>query len=53
MLWPVTRFPAPLKGRLNAYEDQCAPANPRTPMLDDLQQLMQAAYFGPDGTPGE
>ncbi|MGW0842814.1 hypothetical protein ACWD26_22180 [Streptomyces sp. NPDC002787] len=38
---------------LNAYEDQCAPANPRMPMLDDLQEIMQAAYYGPVGTPGE
>jgi acetaldehyde dehydrogenase/alcohol dehydrogenase len=31
---------------LNAFEDQCAPANPRMPMLDDMQQLMRAAYYG-------
>ncbi|MFJ5726685.1 bifunctional acetaldehyde-CoA/alcohol dehydrogenase [Streptomyces paradoxus] len=31
---------------LNAYEDQCAPANPRMPMLDDMQELMRAAYYG-------
>ncbi|WFE28664.1 bifunctional acetaldehyde-CoA/alcohol dehydrogenase [Solwaraspora sp. WMMD791] len=31
---------------VNAYEDQCAPANPRMPMLDDMQQLMRAAYYG-------
>jgi acetaldehyde dehydrogenase/alcohol dehydrogenase len=31
---------------INAYEDQCAPANPRMPMLADMQQLMRAAYFG-------
>ncbi|MFD0318866.1 bifunctional acetaldehyde-CoA/alcohol dehydrogenase [Streptomyces flavalbus] len=29
---------------MNAYEDQCAPANPRMPMLDDMQELMRAAY---------
>ncbi|MFE6287068.1 bifunctional acetaldehyde-CoA/alcohol dehydrogenase [Streptomyces sp. NPDC057877] len=29
---------------LNAYEDQCAPANPRMPMLDDMQGIMRAAY---------
>jgi len=33
---------------LNAYEDQCAPANPRMPMLDDMQELMRAAYYGDD-----
>ncbi|MDX2760261.1 bifunctional acetaldehyde-CoA/alcohol dehydrogenase [Streptomyces europaeiscabiei] len=38
---------------MNAYEDQCAPANPRMPMLDDMQELMRAAYYGPVGTPGE
>lgn len=32
---------------LNAYEDQCAPANPRMPMLEDMQELMKAAYYGP------
>ncbi|MEU8072401.1 MULTISPECIES: bifunctional acetaldehyde-CoA/alcohol dehydrogenase [unclassified Micromonospora] len=32
---------------LNAYEDQCAPANPRMPMLGDMQELMRAAYYGP------
>ncbi|MEU3093003.1 bifunctional acetaldehyde-CoA/alcohol dehydrogenase [Streptomyces massasporeus] len=31
---------------LNAYEDQCAPANPRMPMLDDMQELMRGAYHG-------
>ncbi|MFE9775308.1 bifunctional acetaldehyde-CoA/alcohol dehydrogenase [Streptomyces sp. NPDC005931] len=31
---------------MNAYEDQCAPANPRMPMLDDMQELMRAAYYG-------
>ncbi|GGW42895.1 aldehyde-alcohol dehydrogenase [Streptomyces lucensis JCM 4490] len=31
---------------LNAYEDQCAPANPRMPMLDDMQGLMRTAYYG-------
>ncbi|MFI7538973.1 bifunctional acetaldehyde-CoA/alcohol dehydrogenase [Streptosporangium sp. NPDC049376] len=30
----------------NAYEDQCAPANPRMPVLDDMQALMRAAYHG-------
>jgi acetaldehyde dehydrogenase/alcohol dehydrogenase len=31
---------------LNAYEDQCAPANPRMPMLADMEVLMRAAYYG-------
>ncbi|WP_306191506.1 MULTISPECIES: bifunctional acetaldehyde-CoA/alcohol dehydrogenase [unclassified Streptomyces] len=38
---------------LNAYEDQCAPANPRMPMLDDMQDIMRTAYYGrPPGGPG-
>jgi acetaldehyde dehydrogenase/alcohol dehydrogenase len=31
---------------MNAYEDQCAPANPRMPMLDEMQQIMRRAYRG-------
>ncbi|MFJ3788390.1 bifunctional acetaldehyde-CoA/alcohol dehydrogenase [Kitasatospora sp. NPDC090091] len=31
---------------MNAYEDQCAPANPRMPMLADMQRLMREAYYG-------
>ncbi|WP_439681255.1 bifunctional acetaldehyde-CoA/alcohol dehydrogenase [Embleya sp. MST-111070] len=31
---------------LNAYEDQCAPANPRMAMLDDMITLMRDAYYG-------
>ncbi|MFI1539772.1 bifunctional acetaldehyde-CoA/alcohol dehydrogenase [Streptomyces anandii] len=31
---------------LNAYEDQCAPANPRMPMLADMEILMRTAYYG-------
>lgn len=31
---------------MNAYEDQCAPANPRMPMLADMQRLMRQAYYG-------
>ncbi|MFD9127528.1 bifunctional acetaldehyde-CoA/alcohol dehydrogenase [Kitasatospora sp. NPDC059571] len=31
---------------MNAYEDQCAPANPRMPMLADMQTLMRRAYYG-------
>ena len=31
---------------MNAYEDQCAPANPRLPMLDDMKTMMEAAYYG-------
>lgn len=31
---------------MRSYEDQCAPANPRMPMLDDMKDLMTAAYYG-------
>ncbi len=31
---------------MNAYEDQCAPANPRMPMLRDMRRLMTQAYYG-------
>ncbi|MER7702603.1 bifunctional acetaldehyde-CoA/alcohol dehydrogenase [Kitasatospora sp. NPDC097605] len=31
---------------MNAYEDQCAPANPRMPLLADMQRLMRQAYYG-------
>jgi acetaldehyde dehydrogenase/alcohol dehydrogenase len=31
---------------INAYKDQCAPANPRMPMLEDMQRIMRAAYYG-------
>ncbi|AQT75524.1 bifunctional acetaldehyde-CoA/alcohol dehydrogenase [Streptomyces sp. fd1-xmd] len=37
---------------LNAYEDQCAPANPRMPMLDDMEEIMRTAYYaGPRPLP--
>ncbi|MFI7342625.1 bifunctional acetaldehyde-CoA/alcohol dehydrogenase [Streptomyces sp. NPDC050085] len=37
---------------MNAYADQCAPANPRMPMIDDMKQLMRQAYYGnTEGTP--
>ncbi|PWD52331.1 bifunctional acetaldehyde-CoA/alcohol dehydrogenase [Serinibacter arcticus] len=29
-----------------AYEDQCAPANPRMPMREDMKEIMLAAYYG-------
>ncbi|GAA2357348.1 bifunctional acetaldehyde-CoA/alcohol dehydrogenase [Dactylosporangium salmoneum] len=31
---------------MNAYLDQCAPANPRMPMLADLREIMRTAYYG-------
>lgn len=38
---------------VNAYADQCAPANPRMPMIDDMQRLMRQAYYGnAEGAPG-
>ncbi|GAA2574996.1 bifunctional acetaldehyde-CoA/alcohol dehydrogenase [Dactylosporangium fulvum] len=34
---------------MNAYLDQCAPANPRMPMLADLREIMRTAYYGAEG----
>jgi acetaldehyde dehydrogenase/alcohol dehydrogenase len=31
---------------MNAYLDQCAPANPRMPMLEDMKRIMRNAYYG-------
>ncbi|MFH8728396.1 bifunctional acetaldehyde-CoA/alcohol dehydrogenase [Streptomyces termitum] len=31
---------------LNAYADQCAPANPRMPMIEEMKELMVRAYYG-------
>jgi len=31
---------------MNAYEDQCAPANPRMPMIEDMKTIMRKAYEG-------
>ena len=36
---------------MNAYLDQCAPANPRMPMLDEMQELMRHAYYGTRAVP--
>ena len=29
-----------------AYEDQCTPANPRVPLVKDMEQIMLDAYKG-------
>lgn len=31
---------------LRSFEDQCAPANPRLPVLDDMRDILVAAYRG-------
>ena len=31
---------------LRAYEDQCSPANPRLPMLADMEDILTQAYYG-------
>jgi acetaldehyde dehydrogenase/alcohol dehydrogenase len=31
---------------MGSYRDQCAPANPRMPMLADMKDLMVAAFYG-------
>ncbi|GGE30568.1 bifunctional acetaldehyde-CoA/alcohol dehydrogenase [Streptococcus himalayensis] len=35
-----------------AYEDQCSPANPRLPMVDHMQEIIQDAYYGYKERPG-
>ena len=30
----------------NAFEDQCTPANPRYPLIKDLQEIYRKAYYG-------
>ena len=27
-----------------AFEDQCSPANPRVPVVEDIKQILKAAY---------
>ena len=29
-----------------AYEDQCSPANPRVPMIEDIKQILSDSYYG-------
>ena len=31
---------------MRAYEDQCAPANPRIPQIEDMKDIAVAAYYG-------
>ena len=31
---------------MRAYEDQCAPANPRVPQIEDMKDIAVAAYYG-------
>lgn len=37
---------------LLAYEDQCTPANPRLPMVDHMQEIIEDAYYGYKERPG-
>ncbi|MFC3927593.1 bifunctional acetaldehyde-CoA/alcohol dehydrogenase [Streptococcus caprae] len=37
---------------LLAYEDQCSPANPRLPMVDHMQEIIEDAYYGYKERPG-
>ncbi len=37
---------------LLAYEDQCSPANPRLPMVNDMEEIMNDAYYGYADRPG-
>ena len=48
------KFKAALKTlALDAYEDQCTPANPRLALLKDLEGIMEAAWHGFDKKPYE
>ena len=29
-----------------AFEDQCSPANPRVPLVEDMKKILAAAYKG-------
>ena len=29
-----------------AYEDQCSPANPKVPMLEDIKEILKNSYYG-------
>ena len=31
---------------MRAYEDQCTPANPRIPLIEDMKDIAIAAYYG-------
>ncbi|WEM64112.1 iron-containing alcohol dehydrogenase [Streptococcus parauberis] len=37
---------------LLAYEDQCSPANPRLPLVADMEEIMSDAYYGYEERPG-
>lgn len=37
---------------LLAYEDQCSPANPRLPLVADMEEIMADAYYGYADRPG-
>jgi acetaldehyde dehydrogenase/alcohol dehydrogenase len=30
---------------MNAYLDQCAPADPRVPLIDDMRAIIRRAYY--------
>jgi acetaldehyde dehydrogenase/alcohol dehydrogenase len=31
---------------MRAFEDQCTPANPRVPQIEDMKDIAVAAYYG-------
>jgi acetaldehyde dehydrogenase/alcohol dehydrogenase len=31
---------------LQAFDDQCTPANPRFPLVEELKELLKLAYYG-------
>ena len=34
---------------MRAYEDQCTPANPRIPLINDMKDIAVGAYYGVSG----
>lgn len=37
----------------NAFEDQCTTANPRYPLISELEEILKKAYYGESGTEAE
>ena len=33
---------------VNAFDDQCTPANPRYPLISELKEIYLKAYYGKD-----
>ena len=38
---------------LQAFDDQCTPANPRFPLISELKDILKEAFYGKDSIPTE